>query len=930
MKKVSKLVALVAFLLGWTLPTWGQAPSTEGRDFWVTYLRACSDKKQKGPTELKLTFSAQEACEVTIENTNASYSKKINVPGNSSTEFVIPKGNWGACYNDETEEEKQDNYTALHVTATKDISLFAGNYRDKSFDAANVLPTAALLDDYLVQTYPPSDHENSPQGSHFAIVAVEDGETTVDYNLTAKTTSGKIGSQTVTLKKGQVWYVWTGKNAGDEADLSGTTIKARNGKKVAVFQGCSHTNVPDRVRDRDHLFSQAMPTAYWGTEFGITASRMHRRDIIAVMALNDGTEVYINSEDGEPVLVHTFNFAQDKKQYWTFEIGEYLAYCADDEAPSYGKLPAPLVVDSSCYLTTSCPAGVHLFMVSNRYDNAVSKVSGDTLVDDPAMLWISPIEQVIKEINFATYQTTQAKFHFMNIVTATGNVPTMQWNGQSIASHFHPLRGTDNDYSFARIEIPNGNHNLKGDQGFLAHVYGYGERESYAYSCGSSTIQRSISFNDTPLEIDSISTTTFCEGEDIEMKLNIGNNDYQSVHWDYGDGVSYDSDPNAPNSEKKISHHTYTSPGWYDLKVTAVYRNPCTGTQHTDPLGLRFYVSRPDTIRHTASECVAEDYQGEMIILDTTTFKCDSVVITQKFLHRETSELHDTIAQDVCVINGVEYTTSQEVSWTTKNEFGCKHTITYNLTIVKCLDLQIANKPENQTVCAGENLELPFSYSRDGAHNKAYLCKVIIDPSSPVGYRLVDKTEVTIQETGEEEGRSTGLLALPISRWKPGKYIGCILMEDANCGGEEQSTALDITVNYPEDLLVFKFNNVLLVLQNKGYTFESYQWYHNGEKIDAIANPSAASSVFHTEEIFKPGDSYYVVLQEKGKEPLPTCPFTVPNDLDNYGKENTTIDLGPQDDSDTSSGPADKKIINNRICIEYDGRIYDMYGQRVQ
>lgn len=965
MKRFIKSLTLVALFASYCIPSWAQAPSTEGKDFWVTFLRAAdADKNASGhgdPQELKLTISAREACIVTIQQEGVD-DIVLSVGDNSSTEIGSNtttakdingrdrKLTLNSCYSYDNEAKTK---TAAHVTATKDISLFAGNYRDKSFDAANILPTPALLDDYLVQTYPPSDHEDKPHGSHFAIVAVENGETTVDLNLTAKSQKGNIGTQTITLTQGQVWYVWTGKNKDDAADLSGTTVKARDGKKIAVFQGCPHTNVPDRVRDRDHLFSQAMPTAYWGSEFAITSSRKHRRDIVAVMAINDGTEVYINSEDGEPQLVHTFNFnssaPQERKHYWTFEIGEYLAYCADNEgqSPSHGQLPPPLIVDSSCYITTSCPAGVHLFMVSNRYDNIVPKVNDDTLISDPAMLWISPIEQVIKEINFSTYSTNQDSLHFMNIVTATGNVPTMKWNGQSIKEYFHPLRGND-DYSFARIEIQTGhvdkdkriNHNLKGDQGFLAHVYGYGQRESYAYSCGSSTIQRSISFNDTPLEIDSISKTSFCVDEEIEMKLNIGNNDYQSVHWDYGDGVTYDSDPDAPNSEKKMSTHTYTSPGWYDLKVTAVYRNPCTGTQHTDPLGLRFYVSRPDTIRHTGSDCVAEDYTGEMVILDTMTYGCDSVVITQKFLHRNSSYEYSVTAEDAYTLRDSTYTTSTDVTWTTRNSNNCDSTITCHIQIVKCLNMQIENKPDQQFTCAGQNMEIPFSYSRDGGHLNAYLYKVIQDPTSPLGYRLIDKTQVTIEEKGESEGRKHGLISLPVNTWRPGYYVGCIQMEDANCkiteGGIEQpaieqSTALNLTIKYPENIIAFKFNNVLAVYQsgfggNKGYDFVAYQWYRNNEKIDALKNPSAATSIYHSEEIFTSGDEYYVVLTESGKDPLASCSFTVPDDLDDYNvkKEDTTT----QEYNDDNT--ANKKMIDNRICVEIEGRIYDMYGQRVK
>ncbi|MBR4705539.1 MAG: hypothetical protein IKP02_08110 [Paludibacteraceae bacterium] len=921
MKKHLKLALLVALFASYCIPSRAQAPTTEGQDFWVTFLRAADDD----PTELKLTISAKEACIVTIHQVDDD-DIVLSVGDNSSTEIgsntttaIDINGNertltQTSCYSSTTGTATN---TALHVTSTKDISLFAGNYRDKSFDATNVLPTSALLDDYIIQTYPPSDHEDKPQGSHFAIIAVEDGETVVDYNLTAKTTKEAIGRHSATLKKGQVWYVWTGLNKDNEADLSGTTVMARYGKKIAVFQGCPHTNIPNHVRDRDHIISQAMPTAYWGTEFGITASRKHRRDIVAVMALNDGTQVYINDADGEKVLVHTFNFnsndPQERKHYWTFEIGEELAYCADKEgeSPSHGQLPPPLVIDSSCYLTTSCPAGVHLFMVSNRYDNLTPTVKSDTLVSDPAMLWISPIEQVIKEINFATYETQQAKFHFMNIVTPTANIGDMSWNGNSIRQYFHPITG-NSDYSYARIEIPNGNHNLKGTMGFLAHVYGYGERESYAYSCGSSTIQRSITFNDMPLMLDSLYPGKFCVNDPIEMKLNIGSNDYETVEWDFGDGVTYESNPNAPNDEKKQATHTYSIPGWYDLKVTATYVNACTGSKHSETLGLSFRVARPDTIRRVALEpdCQDPSYSGPTIRVDTSYYDCDSVVIMQYLVlkNSEPYEYYET-APNSAVINGQTYTSSQDVTWKIPNHTGiCDSTITCHLTIVKCLDLQIINQPDSQHICAGETLEMPFSYDRDGDPGEAFL--VVTDGKK---YPL-DFVYSEIEGT-----RAIGKVTLPINELKPNHYTAKIQVEDMNsdngCTPIAESPLLDITVRYPEDIFAYKFNNVLAVYKkgsehNKDYEFVAYQWYRNDKAIEG-----ATESIYHSESPFIAGDSYYVLLTDKNGLVLPSCPQIIDN-VPNYTPQAKTAPY--------------KKLVNNRIYIVVDEKMYDAYGKRVQ
>ena len=896
MKRLIKSLTLWAFLFATSVSAWGQAtPSTEGRDFWVTFLRAADDT----PTELKLTISAREACDVKIENTNAGYTFSQSVLDNSCTELVMNRAN---CYSSTNETA---TYTALHVTSTKDISLFAGNYRDKSFDATNVLPTSALLDDYLIQTYPPSDHENKPQGSHFAIIAVEDGQTVVDYDLTTKTAGGKTGSQSVTLKKGQVWYVWTGKNAGDEADLSGTAVRARNGKKIAVFQGCPHTNIPYTVRDRDHIISQAMPTAYWGTEFGITASRKHRRDIVAVMAINDGTEVYINDQDGEKQLIHRFNFREDKKRYITFEIGEYEAYCADNEgqSPTHGQLPPPQVVDSSCYLTTSCPAGVHLFMVSNRYDNAVPKVSSDTLVSDPAMLWVSPLEQVIKEINFATYKTAQVKFHFMNIITATSNVPNMTWNGGGISEYFHPLMG-NSDYSYARIEIPHGSHNLKGVGGFLAHVYGYGERESYAYSCGSSTVARSISLNDMPLMIDNISSTPFCVNEEIEMKLNIGNNDYESVEWDFGDGTIYASGQGSSNEEKKMSTHTYKVPGWYDLRVTAVYVNSCTGKRHTETMTVSYQVlEKTYELVKGPHDCapVGTTDVPPMRFDTIPTENCWKYYVNIVNPGVNTESYDTVVAYDTYYepINGQtyplnpddpdDYHVDLELQLNGLNQYQCDSFIHRRLEIITCLHLEIPNDSGAHHSCHGKNLEVPYIYHKGDFGESSVLIS-----GKAVAIRPDD-----------------GKFVIPTKELKPGYYSTTISIVDPNCN-DTLKFPVDFTVYYSEEIFKYKFNNVLAVYNkayNGGFDFVDYQWYKDGGKIEG-----ANESVYHTEGQMPPGE-YYVVLTDKSGMKLQSCSQQV-DERDVTGQQ--------------SAAPAKKLLQNQRMYILKGDATYDIYGQRVR
>ncbi len=553
--------------------------STEGKDFWVTFLQA--DAENSKDMTLSLTISAQEACEVYFQNEYSGYLDSIHIDANSIAEVELYKGTaQSSARNRDKVVCYSFNYnmadtSAVHVWSTANISLFASNYKDKSFDATNVLPTPSLLDEYYIQTYPPTAHADGSQGSHFCIVATEDN-TVIDYIPTVrpKGVSGWTLRDTLTtdtLKRGQVWYVWTGKGSGDSYDFSGTYVKARDGKRIAVFQGCPHTNIPLEVRDRDHVFSQAMPTQYWGNTFVITSSVTRKRDKVRIMALHDDTQVYIGDS-----LVHTFDFATNPKRTFEFEIGELNVTCTDgDYKDNYGAaLPAPLVEGTSCVVTASCPISTHLFMVSNRYDG--------TPDGDPAMLWINPIEQMINQITFTTFKGDNT--HYFNVVTDSANVKTMTLDGKSIAADFQPVNG-NSTYWFARKNISHTNHTLKGEKGFIAHVYGYGEKESYAYSAGGATktLTQAITINGETYTSEG-SSKPICGSDGVlfECKLDFAP---ESITWGFGDG--------SPEETGESVYHEYADGTWnaYCI-IERTSTNLCAGQTARDSIPLKVIIGQ--------------------------------------------------------------------------------------------------------------------------------------------------------------------------------------------------------------------------------------------------------------------------------------------------------------------------------------------------
>jgi len=595
--------------MGAKADTVDEGQSTSGTEFYVTFLQGDSDdsgKTDAGALKrfiLSLTITASEDANVKIENPYYNWDTTATVAANSKTEIAIfdgvktdtriltgtagspsahANGNARYCY---TFNPERVDSSALHVTSDKPISLYASNYKAATFDATNVLPVKSLQDQYKIVCYTPSDHKDAAgtasQGSHFAIVAVEDN-TIVEYTLTANTYNNKHKKDSVVktnvLKKGQVWYVWTGKGQlmgfGHQADLSGTMVKAYDAttgaaKKIAVFQGNPHTNIPfykdlpspqpeKPIGERDHIFSQAMPIATWGNTFILTTSELRDRDVIRVMAEDDGTEVYLNGDKTKPI--HVFDFSKDTKHYWEFEIGV--------EGVTNGRVAADgnFFAGESFLLQTSCPCAVHEFMVSKKYGKE-NKSNGD-----PAMLWINPIEQRIDQITFATYSSKNGTtHHYANVVTTADNADKMTLNDNPIGSEF---KFVNNDatigYKYAKLSLGTtaGSHTLKGDadKGFIAHVYGCTGNESYGYNAGGSTKPLDASIEINGIEFKPGDKNVVCGDDKVDFgcKLNF---QHDSIYWFFGDGKDTVSKPDA-----EIVTHFYDKAEVYQAYVI-IYRH---------------------------------------------------------------------------------------------------------------------------------------------------------------------------------------------------------------------------------------------------------------------------------------------------------------------------------------------------------------------
>ena len=221
----------IVLLLAFTMPVTSQNHTTMGTDFWVSFLYFTYQyTAPQYSVTLHALVSAPHTCSVTMSNPSTSWNYTFTVSAGQIQYVDIPYVS--GC----TANSCQAANSAVHVTSTDTISLYLVNLGHNSIDITNALPTESLGSDYMVQAYP--SKLSTDYRSEVVIVATQDS-TMVDIHLTAATLNGNSAGSNITvmLNQGQAYQLRG--TASGEGDLTGTTINARDCKKIAVFSGHS-------------------------------------------------------------------------------------------------------------------------------------------------------------------------------------------------------------------------------------------------------------------------------------------------------------------------------------------------------------------------------------------------------------------------------------------------------------------------------------------------------------------------------------------------------------------------------------------------------------------------------------------------------------------------------------------------------------------
>ena len=580
------------FLLG-TLSAIAQTPTTQGTEFWASFMRN-GYNSSNSYDHFTLIASAKHACTVMVTNPSTGWTDQFSVPDNGVRTCNVERMHG---YN---EQKGGKAFKGLYVTSTDTISLYIANEAENSYDAANVLPASALGSQYMLQSYKALGDQSSHYGdsrASFLVLATEDN-TVVQITPSCQTFDGHAAGQpySVTLSRGECYHVLNmsaGSTTNVDGDFSGTTVVSADDKPIAVFNGNSITSVPGGLSTGyDHVFEQAMPTNYWGKRFVVTSTRCPAYmnlypDQIKVTALFDNTVVTRNG---------TTLFRLNAGQSNYFEMD--------------------LVNDPCTYLEADNPIAVFLYQHSHG--------SGNPAYGDPSMVWISPVEQTVYEVTFSTFEVQEVEVHYVNVVCYTENVADMTLDGQDISMSFAQVPGFP-DYSYARIQLNHAAHTIRCPRGFVAHVYGIGQAEGYAYSVGSSAkILTKQLYVDDILSTELPNGYATCQSETVGFRVET-NYEYDHVAWSFCDGS---------HGEGAAVSHGYGTTGIYGVE-SVVYRNIDEQVQPFDTLMVTIHVNPvkehddvPLTTCGTTYSFHGVDYPvpGDYDVHFETIYGCDSLV----------------------------------------------------------------------------------------------------------------------------------------------------------------------------------------------------------------------------------------------------------------------------------------------------------------
>jgi len=470
--------------------------TNEGTNFWLGFMEHINPS-----TNSKVVMiTSKQSTEGTVSIPGLGFASSFAVEANQVVILEMPSDS-------EFLGSESVKNIGINVTSILPVSVYIHQYNSARSEATVVLPVESVSDSYYVMSYSGIGSSFVGDGfSEFLIIANED-ETSITYRLSGNTQGGNIAGQTeqIMLDKGEAYQV---RGALTTTDLTGTFLAGD--KPFSLFAGASFAAVPRNCSSYDNLLEQMAPIDTWGNRFVSVPTNESDYDVFRILASENGTTANVHSPTGTVTPI-------------TLDAGQFFEYTSFE----------------ATYIESDKPIMVAQYLIGQ------SCTSPDDLQGDPSMLLLNSVEQIRDTVTLFNSSFQNIESQYINIICRTDDIDIVTMDGSLIQSELgfqFTSVGPDLEFSFVRIPTTRGAHTIIDPGcGVIASAYGYGERETYAYSGGASFSK--INANQLP--------EGGCRGIEVLFSSGLPPERYE-LEWDIGDGQAKRTDDNFTHTYKTL------------------------------------------------------------------------------------------------------------------------------------------------------------------------------------------------------------------------------------------------------------------------------------------------------------------------------------------------------------------------------------------
>jgi gliding motility-associated-like protein len=476
-------ILITSVLLCCSYLSFAQGTSNQGKEFWTAFMSHIDANNQK--SQMSLYITGDQSTSGIVEVADNSFSAiPFSVIAGQVSVVEIPKS---AFLKNQGKFAK-----GLHITAEKNIAVYAHIYAESVSGATLLLPVSVLGKSYYSINYTQEANVANCY-STFMVIATEDNTTVQITPSQDLVSDGNVAGVmfSVALQKGEVYQ---GLSAKDLTNTQIRSVSSANGecKKIAVFSGSTkigigcHDDDPNHFTS-DNLFQQVYPTTSWGKTYITVPLKNRNYDIFRVVFSDPNTQLTINGSIIPKASYQTPYYYQFEEQ-------------------------------GTNYITADKPIQVVQYAVSQGKVLGANCGFDPNDVGDPEMIYLNPLEQTLDHVTLYSPHEFRILSNYVNVVIKTSMISTFKVDGTAY-NNFSTVANNP-VYSYAQISLSTGSHTLNAADGFSAIAYGFGANESYGYSAGTNLKNLNENIVFTPLQ-GTGTQIDGCTNEQYKLRLSL-------------------------------------------------------------------------------------------------------------------------------------------------------------------------------------------------------------------------------------------------------------------------------------------------------------------------------------------------------------------------------------------------------------------------